>query len=265
MASIVGLNEVTLASSVGGLTVESIVGILVDTLHLTSALGIWGVERGSESGPYIGAAKGGNLDNLTLSNAFTVDLWARSDTAGNKFLISKEVGTGANGWAFYVDDSGRLTGYVFTDGISNAYTWTGRNRFSPDELWRHVALYYDDEGDRKVYLSVTGSWQKDTQVAANGNTVGDSDYDFIIGQRQDGSWRWDGAFSMVRVSRGDRFNHGVNFSPPSRDQILLPDEDTLYLWNFSDGEGNISEEIEGRTAIISGSATWVLDLSLIHI
>lgn len=257
------LDELTLIGSPENFTPSpGAISQALNALHLTSTLGIWGLDFDPNPRGFFNAGRGGNLDDLPTGGPFTVDFWARLDNHDAlRWIVSKEAGGGATGWNIYVDDSGRLTSYIYTDG-SDGRNWTGAGTFNEDSVWRHATLYYDDGGDRMPYLAITGSWQG-SQAASSGNYDSDVNDDFIVGARGQGlGGPWDGAISMLRISNGDRYGYLSNFTDfPSRDQIVLPDGNTLYLWNFYDGEGNVSEEIEEQTGIVSGSATWILDES----
>jgi len=170
--------------------------------------------------------------------AFTAEAWVRADGYGENntgYILAKS--TGAVGWMLYLHnhETNGLIGYVISG--TPAGSTAGTDEFSADGLWHHVAMTYDDGGDRTIKLFIDGTEVSSypNQIVATGDIVSDVGVDFIIGNRPDNERAFDGAIAWSRVSNYIRSTG--NFTPPSRFSPPDGDANTVAQWNMDEGTG----------------------------
>lgn len=130
--------------------------------------------------------------------------------------------------------------------------------FSVDSEWHHVVCYFNDAGDRKVYVAVDGIWNTPS-IAGVGAIVSDADDDLSVGNRASDTARtWDGHIGWYRFSNNDRYNHGMDFTPPGRGAYPSSDANTILLCHVDEGEGATLDNEQGdanRDGTIT-NGTW---------
>jgi len=187
------------------------------------------------------------LDDLS-DNAFTAEAWVRADSSGegNTGRIMDK-GSSTVGWGFGFTTT-NLVGRVFC-ATTNAQSITSGINIV-DGRWHHVAMFFDDAGDRKVYLAVDGVWvaSYSSQDAGVGAIVSDAAEDLHIGNRKGEDLTWDGAMSWCRISDNDRYAHEAGFTPAPRTNPPASDGNTLALWYFDEGTGTALDNEEGTAA-----------------
>ena len=126
---------------------------------------------------YIEISSSSSLDNLS---EFTYSAWIYQTAIGDHEIISKRDSARE---LRIEDDSGavHLRGCVIastTHGCTNSQN--GDIRLN---AWQHVAMTYNDTGDRDVHLYINGEEVSDVQSTASGTVSTDSTFDLNIGRR----------------------------------------------------------------------------------
>ena len=199
-----------------------------------------------------------NIQDLADAE-FTVEAWIRADGWGEADfgqIISKSEGT-AEGWSLYLNTATGLLGGVFA-ATTLASSITGTDDFDIDGKWHHVVMYFNDAGDRKIYLAIDGRWVSTytTQTAAVGAIVTDVGNDLGIGNIPATVLTFDGAIAWVRISDNDRHTHGTDFIAPR----LFPaaDGNTVEAWHMDDVAAAITAQV--TTPALDGTlanGTWI--------
>jgi hypothetical protein len=207
----------------------------------------YGVEfDGADTLGYCGSA--GHLDNLHAGE-FTVGIWARADGWGElngSDVVGNLIGKGhvaVVGWKLRIHDSGGLDGVAYAV-TQHAYSRSGLDDFTPDSTWHYFTMYYDDSGDRKIYLAIDGEWIAgyDLQQPAIGAVLSDSLQALCIGTRADKIETWDGCIGWAALWEGDHHGVGVNFTPPQTCPLGI-DADIIEAWPFSEQTGNTAYSV----------------------
>ena len=190
------------------------------------------------------------LDDLA-DNAFTVEAWVKisSSMVSSDKIIGK--GWTTSGWDLNYNDvaGGRLYADVAC-ATTNAESNT--SIVLHDDTWHHITMFFDDAGDRKIYLAVDGVWtvSYNAQVAGVDAITSDAATDLFIGRRPSAGVEFFlGAMSFARISDNDRHTAGgASFTPPARADVITSDGNTLALWNFDEGSGTTLDNAEGTAA-----------------
>jgi hypothetical protein len=174
-------------------------------------------------------------DNAAIQNLhdaeFTVEAWVAPTLAGNKAFVDKYVWA-TSGWRLEIGSSGDLVGRVAA-ATSSATSYGNSGGAIPDGRWHHIVMYFNDAGDRKIYLALDGVWETySAQSAANGLIVSDIGTNLGIGGVA-GAFM-SGSIGWVAIHNNDRYNHGTNFTPP-----IAPthDANTVEIWYLNEGTG----------------------------
>ena len=196
--------------------------------------------------------------------SYTIEAWVWFEKYSPLWvnaIVSKFAGSGATrlGWVFMVGGKpsgigpGSLAvGHYYGEGTVPVATAIASPKESvPTLQWVHAAVTFDmDTQTGKVWLNgeVAG------EVIAE--PVPPTNFDLHIGSMRPAPcpncYHWDGFIDEVRVSSTTRYTE--QFEPIAQ---LIPDDDTLALWDFNEGQGGIAHDISGNghDGLISG-ATW---------
>lgn len=194
------------------------------------------------------------LDDLH-DDAFTAEAWIRADGYGENnlgIIFSKQDGA-ARGWRFQVDSTNGLTATIEA-ADTDAYSTSSLDHFTADGNNVHVAMTYDDAGDREIRLWVGGSEVPvyGTKTAAVGAIVTDAAADLTMGDTAGVDRAFDGRMGWSRISDNERYTS--NFTPTARCSPPASDGDTVGLWHFDEGTGATLDNEEG-TAARDGTAS----------
>jgi hypothetical protein len=199
-----------------------------------------------------------SLDDLA-DNALTVDGWFRIMGGANDIVYLLNKRSAVNGWTlYYIQSTGRLYSNVFCATTHAQTEWIVN--LSP-LAWYHLALYFDDAGDRKIRFAVNGTWGFTAQTAGVGAIVSDAAGNLIIGQKYDSTYPLQGALAWLRLSDNDRLGAvaGTSFTPPARETPPDVDGNTIELWPMNEGSGLVAHAAVNSPAndgTITG-ATWM--------
>ena len=167
--------------------------------------------------------------------AMNVDVWVRADGPGEGgfgVLIEKRA-TDA-GWSFFYQSGGVNSLEVLIG--ANTTNALSRVDFVPDGKYHLATFFFDDAGDRKIYIGIDGIWAATyvLQNAAVGVITSDVGHNLVMGARIGGTLAMDGAEGWIEISDNDRHNHGTDFVRP-----LVPFDDinTTELWLADEGTG----------------------------
>jgi hypothetical protein len=199
-------------------------------------------------------ANGATLDDL-MDAECTIEAWVRSDDYGG-WLFHKGVNAGV-GWRVNITDTNGLEAWVQC-ATTDAAALSGLDEFTADGKWHHVTIYFNDAGDRKIYLAIDGKWVSSytTQTAGVGAIVSDAGDDLNIGSRNDTPRSYEGAIGWCALSDNDRYSHGTDFIHPR--QPPAPDVNHIEMWHLDEGTGataNAEVTSPGNDGTIS-NGTW---------
>ncbi len=198
----------------------------------------------------VNAGSDAGLDDL--HNQVTIEGWFRPDTTG-------ETGAGRlfskGGWQLTFISATQMDAVFDYDG-SDAATRANISANILDGRWHHLAVTYNEGGDRKAKIWVDGvEGSYSYSVASTGNYVSDAANNLMIGARYDGLARFDGGIGWVRVSNTVRYSS--TFTP----SVVAPgvDANTIAQWNMAEGSGTAIDNVEGtagRDGVLA-NGTWV--------
>lgn len=194
------------------------------------------------------------IDDLA-DNMFTAEAWIRADSYGENnggVILGKIEDT--SGWFIQVSSLHGIACIIGCD-TTNALSRTGLDDFVADGKWHHVTMFFNDAGDRKIYIAIDGVWVSSytTQTAGVGAITSDVAKDLIIGDWTNATFAFDGAIAFARISDNDRYTAGGgNFTPPARTTVVTTDGNTIAGWNFNEGVGTTLDNFE-TTAAIDGT------------
>lgn len=203
-------------------------------------------------------------DLPVVPNAFTAEAWVRFDGWGwnNRGRIFDKENTGVpSGWRFNVDNTAGL-GAIFRHTVQNASVNTGLGfaGATPDGLWHHMAVTFDNGGTRLPHIWIDGVEPTvyGLQQAAIGNYVADAATGLYGGNDPLTAFSWLGRIGWMRIS--DSIRYTADFTPPPRCTIPDVDANTVGLWVY-EGAGPVTYNRVG-TASTNGVivvAYWVCE------
>lgn len=167
-----------------------------------------------------------SLDDLP-DNAFTAEGWYRQNASVAGALLLGKFPGGA-GWKMQQNGAAQM--YAVVDcAVTDATIYYNISIVS-DGKWHHIALTWDDAGDRKSRLWVDGALVF-TSGAAAGAYASDAAINLLIGAAN-----FDGAAGWQRLSNVRRYT--APFDPPSRFSPPEVDGNTAEMWPMNEGTGN---------------------------
>lgn len=179
-----------------------------------------------------------SLDDIPDGAEFTAEFWVNWTGGEDDYpgFIAK-IPNSDTGWFVY--------GRVSTDRIGFQLDCTTTDVSSYKESsgvlntgWHHIAVYYDDTGDRKGYIAIDGVWFSSytVQTAGVDAYVSDANHNLRIGRSRT-TRNVEASMGWTRISDNDRYSHGTNFTPPPRQLPPSSDINTIEQWNALDGSG----------------------------
>lgn len=180
---------------------------------------------------YINGGSEASIDNLH-DGAFTAEGWFYSDASNTdtQILVMKS-NYSTSGWWIRTVNGNQLQGALFC-ATTNANV-TFANTLRTDKKWHHVALTFDDAGDRKTRVWVDGVLVG-TSDAGTGAVVPDAgDILWICGTQYVG-WL-QGRGGWVRISNVVRYT--TTFVPQTRFIAPTVDANTVRLFKVNEGTG----------------------------
>jgi hypothetical protein len=196
-------------------------------------------------------------------DAFTVEAWVRADGFGQgvEGSVFNKTDGGNEGWRFQLSSPNGLRGVVRAAG-TDASSQSQSASFSPDNKLHHIAMQFDDAGDRMIYLWVDGipipSYAQ--QQAAVGAIVADVGNDLYHGNRLGGIRSFDGLLAAwCRISNISRYVNGEAFLPPAPTNAPGVDGNTVWQTDYSDGAGATltDDSATGSDGVITiGAGRW---------
>jgi hypothetical protein len=185
-------------------------------------------------------------------NAFTAEAWVRMDADGSRVL--DKTGAGSFGWT--------IRGGTYTDSYvycANTAAYARLATSPRDGKLHHVAMQFDDAGDRKIYFWLDGVPSTSGQVAGDGAVVTDTGRDLFVGNRVGGATPFDGLIAAVRISNVARYTANKCFVPYAPTSMPVVDASTVLQLPFDDAAGATLDDDSGNVndgTIANG--TWVL-------
>jgi hypothetical protein len=206
------------------------------------------VYNGSASCIRCGSAA--SVDNLHDA-AFTAEAWIYTGHSGTAYVIAKQ--GPARGWALYKGGAGGVlvarvncatTNAVFTSAVT-----------INDSKWHHIAMTWDDAGDRKVYGWVDGALAG-SSTAGVGIVNDDAGDDLYAGTWSESGLFWNGLIGAARISNVVRYTEA--FTPQSRIIPWTADANTVRLFKMDEGTGTTITDSSSNAAnglLVTG--TWI--------
>jgi hypothetical protein len=212
---------------------------LVNDVSVVATSNAGGVDCGSEA----------SLDDIQ-DGAFTIEGWFRylPGTAGSYLYKGNRTSTG---WLIYVSSGTTIRARVFCATTMASASIGGS--IANDGLWHHIAVTWDDAGDRQVRLFIDGRLVN-TSSAGVGAIVSDAAETCYIGHDQ---MNIGNAIGWVRISNNIRYT--TTFTPPSRFACPANDANTVRLFAMNEGTGTTITD--GSTNAQNGTlsnGTWNL-------
>lgn len=194
------------------------------------------------------------LDDLA-DGAMTVEgwFWPASAGEGGAGRFFGKANVASVGW--YANTTSGLLLFARVNCDSSDATALSTTPIVTD-TWQHVAMTYDDDGDREIHLWLDGTEVEYTTQTTCANTiVSDADYDLYIGSRDDGAGTWAGKVGWMRVSDVARYTE--DFEPLARTSSPTLDAHTVAIWRMLEGYGTALDNYEGtagRDGVLSGGS-----------
>lgn len=191
-----------------------------------------------------------SVDNLHDA-AFTAEAWIYTGHSGTAYVVSKQ--GPARGWSIYKGGAGTVLVARVNCATTNAVLTTAV--VIADSSWHHIAMTWDDAGDRKVYGWVDGA-AAGVSTAGVGAVIDDASDDLYLGTWAESGLFWNGRIGWVRISNNVRY--AAPFTAPDR---LIPpavDANTVRLFAMDEGTGTTITDSSANAAnglLVNG--TWV--------
>lgn len=180
------------------------------------------------------------IQDLPDIGDMTIDFWIRVvDPSDAQHIFHKGEGLTGSGWAMYTSAS-KLRFFMNNDGGDVSIV-------GPDVLptneFVHIACFWD-YSEQKCCVAQAGVWGGYSALAT-GNYQSDVGYDMEIGEIVS---NLEGDFGWIRISTGDRFGFGVDFtgSVPQRETVPTVDANTRWLWGADEGYGDVAGDLSGN-------------------
>lgn len=186
------------------------------------------------------------LDDLCLL-AWSLSLWMKPDgigELGTGRILSKRPLSQNGGFLFFTDATASLGFQIIDSGGGVESHQRGSNNAITFNIWQHVLLTYDDDGDVKGHIYVDGSEiAYDTNTAGTtGNAATDADDDMILGNNQGATRTFDGHMADFGIWTRVLSAEDIIVLAAGASPMLLQDSLVLYcplLVDTADVLGNI--------------------------
>ncbi len=199
---------------------------------------------------------GGNVLNAGVAD-LSISGWVKMDgNPGLNSVIVQKFAAGA-GYSFYINTSG-----VLTSGITDSGgTVTGDDGTDiTDNVWHHVAVTFDRDGNMTRYLDGAVYGTVDDISSISGNA--DNALDFMVGCNSAGTvFFFEGSIRDVRILMS-----GLWSAPNIATQVLNPEDDTVggsntSSWYFNDaaGDTDITDNSASNDLTLEGGTTTTFD------
>lgn len=203
--------------------------------------------------------------------AFCAEQWVCANGWGGGFggRLFDKIGAGSKGWFGSMNPIDVLDCRVYA-ATTIARSTTPAGNFRPDNIFHHIAMQYDDTGDRKIYIWIDGIPVSSYGLQQNavGLVVTDVGTDLYMGNRAASNTDFDGLLGgWARISSVARYTNGEAFVP---DDMLNPpgvDANTAWQTNFPDGTGaTLTDASAGANDGTLSDHEWIdtVDMSLIE-
>ena len=181
-----------------------------------------------------------NNTDFHIIDDFTIEFWLQDQGAYYWSLMgNNSYGDNDQGWL------------LKKPGANLMFAWT----YDPDEfnfhdvnlgIWEHITICYDDASNKFRYFKngeLLTIEEKDADITM-------STYNFIIGHEL-GSENWfRGKIDNLRISDISRYTE--NFNPFDN---FIADDNTIAMYNFNEGVGNIAYDLSGNERHLNLSNT----------
>lgn len=203
----------------------------------------------NNSSTVINCGSDASLDDLQAA-AFTAEAWVMSYGAGYDAVIGQNNAWAGNGWEL-VRNNAVWTARINTDGgFVSASCTVGQTLTN---TWQHVAVTYDNLGDRTMRLWIDGVFA--TTVSQTATTPVKSAASSNLSMSKAGNIL-NGKIAWARLSNVVRYAAG--FTPPAIDAPPAVDANTVEQWNLNEGTGaTAAAEVNAVNNGAITDGTWV--------
>lgn len=180
-----------------------------------------------------------SLDDLQ-DDAVTFEGWFKL-TGGRdqRLFVKRNAGLTTGYDIYYLNSAGVIRALI------NCATTDAESRvsFTPDDKWHHFTIFFDDAGDRQIYIAIDGKWASSyvAQTAGAGAISSDAANDLNVGNYVSGAQVE--AAGWYRISDNDRHSHGTDFQPPYA--VPGSDAQTVLLVYADEGTGTTLDNEQG--------------------
>ena len=166
----------------------------------------------------------GNVLDFDRSDAFSVSMWVKLDTAGTDIFISKST-AGGGGWELFTYSN--LLYFQMIEVSSSRKIITRGGTTFPTGVWKHVVLTYDGSSTWngvQIYIDAVAETMADTGSSTLIATTLVS-ADFNVGSRDNGNSPFDGSISNVHI-----YNRVLSAAEVTQNRVLNAKE-VLHNYN----------------------------------
>jgi hypothetical protein len=217
--------------------------------------GKYGKGIGFSNTAAVSAGSGSTIDDLPNGKAFTAETWVKWDgtTSGTLFLLGKKT-SGTVGWDIIkVNGSSTIQGRVFTDSTTGISSAAG----IAANVWTHVAMTYDDTGDRVPKMYLNGVAVTSSSTAATGSYQSEASANFALGLSgstwpgdMDDTKLYNYARTQAQIIEDMNAGHPAPGSPVSS---------AVAHWKLDEGYGTSAGDYSGNSntlTLSSATSAW---------
>lgn len=205
------------------------------------------------SNDYISGGSASNLDDLDKSSDFTAMAWVKipKSLPDGYYTILQKGNATATGWRLrYRATTDRFEGHVFTDTTDGALL---DSFAAEDNQWHHVAMVYDDNGDRNISIYVDGVKNTATPTTATGTVGSDATDNLLVGSLEAATDYFSGSVDEVKIYNYVRTQSQIiqdmNAGHPAPGS---PVGSPLIWYKFDEGYGDTAHNTGSQGSLIDG-------------
>ncbi|MCF8267463.1 MAG: FG-GAP-like repeat-containing protein, partial [Ignavibacteriales bacterium] len=187
-------------------------------------------------------------ERIQGNNPFTIEFWIKISQTNFQPIINR--GSNSSSWVYNFYIQGNIYFGIRTE--QNRYI----NCPISVAVWHHVAGVRSQDGNLKLFID--GVFQTENFIGQESLVYSDAQLRFA--KYLDPDFHPNFKLSKIRISSTARYNE--NFIPSI---YYTKDENTIGLWNFHEGTGNIlvDESGNGIHGMISGNPLWDTDVPIV--
>tara|TARA_R110002110_G_scaffold42316_1_gene132920 strand:- start:1429 stop:2232 length:804 start_codon:yes stop_codon:yes gene_type:complete len=203
----------------------------------------------------------GNVLDFDRSDAFSVSMWVKLDTAGTDIFISKST-AGGGGWELFTYSN--LLYFQMIEVSSSRKIITRGGTTFPTGVWKHVVLTYDGSSTWngvQIYIDAVAETMADTGSSTLIATTLVS-ADFNVCSRDNGNLPFHGLADEVGVFNSELSASDVTAIYNSGVPESLLSYSPVGYWRFESGSGTTATDTGsgGNNGTLVNGATFSTDI-----